>query len=111
MARCDIPVMRPAQIRARVPHGSEAVHSLAVADRLAAVWVASQEDELAGRQGMVPGAVLPAAWVSGLRSCRLNIGKGLPANIGQRHDAATVSAGGTAARVRPLWLLSRPGSQ
>ncbi len=28
-------------------HGPEAVHSLAVADRLAAVWVACQEDELA----------------------------------------------------------------
>jgi hypothetical protein len=45
-----------------------AVHSPAVADRLAAVWVACQEDELAGRQEMVPAVALPAAWVSGLRS-------------------------------------------
>ncbi len=59
-------------------HGPEAVRSLVVADRLAAVWVARQEGELVGRQGMVPAVALPAAWVSGLRSWWLNIGTGLP---------------------------------
>ncbi len=46
----------------------EAVYLPAVADRLAAVWVAGQEDELAGRQGMVQAVALPAAWVFGPRS-------------------------------------------
>ncbi len=66
-ARCHLPVVRSVQICATA-HGPEAVRSLAVADRLAAVWVASQEDELAGRQGTVPAVALPAAWVFGLRS-------------------------------------------
>ncbi len=66
-------------------NGSEAVNSLAVADRLAVVWVACQEDELVGRQGMVPAVALPAAWVSGLRSrCFV-----LP-SFGERHRAASL---------------------
>ncbi len=64
-------------------NGSEAVRSLAVADRLAAVWVASQEGELVGRQGMVPAVALPVAWVSGLGSrCFV-----MP-SCGDRHRAA-----------------------
>ncbi len=63
----------------------EAVYLPAVEDRLAAVRVACQEDELAGRQGMVPGAALPAAWVSGLRSrCFV-----MP-SCGERHREASL---------------------
>ncbi len=84
VARGDNSVMQPAQIR-RPAHGPEAVHSPAVADRLAAVWAASQEDELAGRQGMVPAVALPAAWVSGLRS-RCFVMR----SCGERHRAASL---------------------
>ncbi len=66
-------------------NGSEAVHSLAVADRLAAVWVASQEGELVGRQGMVPAVALPAAWVSGLRSRCFVV-----PSCGERHREASL---------------------
>ncbi len=83
VARGDNLVMQPAQIRAA--RGSEAVRSLAVADRLAVVWVASQEDELAGRQGMVPAVALPAAWVSGLRSRWF-----VMPSCGERHLAASI---------------------
>ncbi len=40
------------------------------AARLVAVGAVCQEDELAGRPGLVPAAVLPAAWVFGLGSWR-----------------------------------------
>ena len=46
----------------------------AAAARVVAVWAASQADESAEHRGMAPGVVLPAAWVSGLRSWRFNHG-------------------------------------
>ncbi len=39
---------------------------------MVAVWVAPQGDELAERQESVPGVVLPAAWVFGLKSRPFN---------------------------------------
>ncbi len=38
------------------------VLELPAAARLVAVWADSQAGELVARQGLVPGAVLPAAW-------------------------------------------------
>ncbi len=42
------------------------MHDLAAAVPSVAVAAVFQGQELAERQGMVPGAVLPVAWVSGL---------------------------------------------
>ena len=44
------------------------MHNLAVAVPLEAVAAVSQEEELEERQGLVPGAALPVAWVFGLGS-------------------------------------------
>ena len=45
-----------------------AMHNLAVAVPLVAVAAGFQGQELEERQGLVPGVVLPVAWVFGLGS-------------------------------------------
>ena len=66
---------RPERLHRTVtPVARQPLKGLYVLLRAAAARAASQADESAEHRGMAPGVVLPAAWVSGLRSWRFNHG-------------------------------------